>query len=215
MSNEEKLFAAQAVTAFLAVTLIFVSVIGNGSFLAIFARFKVFRSNFTNILFANLAVVDCLTTLISVPQFVVLFVMRPNWLKGKTWTIISISLHIEFTLLGLVSMTTLMLDRFFAVHVSLKYFTWKTTKKAKITVFLIWLVCTIVVVLAAIPVSNMDIDGMSLRSSTSMIFEERKLIITTFMVLFTIASTVLGILTSYSIHQKKKEVRKLQIAFMK
>ncbi|KAL9951404.1 hypothetical protein ACROYT_G044059 [Oculina patagonica] len=102
-------------------------------------------------------------------------------------------------------MTALMVDRFFAVHLGLKYFTWKTTKKAKIAVFLMWLVCTIVMVLLAVPLFNMDLDGMPVATSRKVIFEKRGLIVASVIVLFTIASSVLGILTCCSIYQKKKE----------
>ncbi|XP_078352763.1 dopamine receptor 2-like [Oculina patagonica] len=207
MKIQEKSFTTEVAMVFLTVLLTFVTVIGNGFYLAIFARFKVFRRNFTNILIASLAVVDCLQALFNVPLFTLFFVVEPSWLKGKAWAIISYSLRLEFGFLNLVSMTALMVDRFFAVHLPLKYFTWKTTKKAKIAVFLIWLVCTIVVVLLAVPLFNMDLDGMPVGTSRKVIFEKGVLIVGPGVVLFTIASTVLGILTCYSICQKKKEVR--------
>ena len=199
--------ATQAVMIFLAVLLTLVTIIGNGSFLAILARFKVLRRNFTNIFIASLAVVDCLNALFNVPLFIMYFVVQPNWLEGKAWAIISSSLHMEFNLLNLVSMSALMLDRFFAVYREVEYFTWKTTKKAKIAVFLMWLISTIVVVLAAIPLFYMDLDGVPLEQSQRQIAQERKLFTAPIMGLFTFASTVFGILTCYSIHRKKKQVR--------
>ncbi|KAJ7374657.1 hypothetical protein OS493_004998 [Desmophyllum pertusum] len=51
-------------------------------------------------------------------------------LKGKAWAIISSSLHLELALLNLVSMSVLMLDRFLAVYLDLKYFTWKTNQES-------------------------------------------------------------------------------------
>ncbi|XP_078352764.1 muscarinic acetylcholine receptor gar-2-like [Oculina patagonica] len=207
MKIQEKYFATEVVMVFLTVILTLVTIIGNGFYLAIFARFKVFRRNCTNILIASLAVVDCLNVLFNVPLFTLFFVVETNWLKGKAWAIISYSLRLEFGFLNLVSMTALMADRFFAVHLPLKYFTWKTTKKAKIAVFLMWLVCTIVVVLLAVPLFNMDLDGMPVGTSRKVIYEKERLIVGPIIVLFTIASTVLGILTCYSIYQKKKEVR--------
>ena len=160
-----KSFATQAVMIFLASTLILATIVGNGIFLAILVRFRVFRENFTIILVASLAVVDCLNALFNVPLFITYIVVQPNSLKGKTWAIITSSLHMEFNLLSLVAMSALMLDRFFAVYLGVKYFTWKTTKKAKIAVFLMWLVSTIVVVLAAIPVFYMDLGGVPLEQS--------------------------------------------------
>ena len=208
MIIQEDSSALQAVVISLAVILTFVSIIGNGSFIAIFARFKVFRRNFSNILFANLAVVDFLNPFFNAPLFASL-VIEPSWLQGKTWTIISTSLHMEFNLLNLVSMSILMLDRFLAVYSDLKYFTWKSTNKALKTVFLMWLICAIVAVLFAVPLFSMNLDGVELSQAREMIFKDRKVITAPIISFFTIASTVLGILTSYSIYQKKKEVRKL------
>ncbi|KAL9951402.1 hypothetical protein ACROYT_G044056 [Oculina patagonica] len=205
MKIQEKSFTAEIVMVFLTVLLTLVTIIGNGFYLAIFSRFKVFRRNFTNILIASLAVVDCLNVLFNVPLFTLFFVVEPNWLKGKAWAIISYLLRKEFGFLNLMSMTALMADRFFAVHLPLKYLTWKTTKKAKIAVFLMWLVCTIVVVLLAVPLFSMDLDGLPVAASRIVIFEKGRLIVGPIIVLFTIASTVLGILTCCSIHQKKKE----------
>lgn len=207
MMPQEKSFATQAAMMFLAVTLTFIAVIGNGSFVAIFARFKVFR-NFPNTLFANLALIDFLNALINVPLFAMYFVLQTSWLTGKTWTIISSSLNLEFALLNLVFMSVLMLDRFLAVYLDLKYFTWKTPKKAKITVFLMWLVCTILVALSSVPLFGMDFEGEPLIVSRIKIFRERKLVVASLMALSTITSTVLGMLTNYFIHQKKKQVRK-------
>ena len=194
---------------FIPLMLTLVTIVGNGSFLAIFVRFKVFRRSFTNILFASLAVVDCLNALFNVPLFTMSFVAKTSWLGGKAWAIISSSLHLEFVLLNLVSMAALMLDRFLAVYLGVKYFTWKTTKKAKQAVFLQWLVCTLVVVLAAIPVFSMDLDGVPIIQSRTLMFQERKVITAPLMAVCTLASTVLGILTCYSIHQKKEEVGKI------
>ena len=119
---QEKPLATQAVMIFLAVLLTLVTIFGNGSFLASLGRFKVLRRNFTNILIASLAVVDCLNALLNVPLFTIYFVVQPSWLEGKAWAIISSSLHMEFNLLNLVSMSALMLDRFFAVYREVEYF---------------------------------------------------------------------------------------------
>ncbi|KAL9951302.1 hypothetical protein ACROYT_G043941 [Oculina patagonica] len=215
MKIHEKSLATEVVMVLLTVLLTLVTIIGNGFYLVIFARFKVFRRNFTNILIASLAVVDCLNVLFNVPLFTLFFVVEPNWLKGKAWAIITSSLHLEFFLLNLISMTALMVDRFLAVHFGLKYFTWKTTKKAKIAVFLMWLVCTIVVVLLAVPLLNMDLDGVPVGLSRTMIFKKRQLIIVAIIALFTIASTVLGILTCYSIYQMKKERMLLNLPLLR
>ena len=169
MIFQETSFTSEASMIFVAVMLTLVSIFGNGAFLAIFARFQEIRRNFTNILIANLAVVDCLNAVFNVPLFTMYIAVRTNWLEGKNWAIFSSSLQLEFVLLNLVSMAALMLDRFLAVYFGVKYFTWKTTKKAKIAVFLMWMVSTIVVVLCWVPLFSMDIDDVPLREARGMI----------------------------------------------
>ena len=116
------------------------------------------------------------------------------------------SLHLEFTLLNIASMSALMLDRFLALYLDLKYFTWKTTKKAYVAVSLIWLVCTVLVGLTSMALIEIDVDS-PYKESRRKIFEHRKKFFAPAMVIFTAAATVLGILTNYTIYQKKKQVR--------
>ena len=206
MSVEQRTLADHVLMVFIAVELSFISVIGNGSFLSIFARFKNLR-NFPNILFASLAVIDFLNALINVPLLVLYFVVQPSWLEGKTWAIISSSLHLEFILLSIVSMFALMMDRCLAVYLDLKYFTWKTTKKAYFAVFFMWLGCTTVAALASVPVFDLDLDDLPLQKSQRIISLQRKWFTSPFMAVFVTAATVLGIVTSYTIYQKKNQVR--------
>ena len=178
---------SQVVMSFLSAMLTLVSTIGNGSFIAIFNRFKNLR-NFPNILFASLAVVDFANALINVPLFVLYFVMKPSWLKGKTLAIISSSLHLDFTLLNIVSMFALMVDRFLALYLVLKYLTWKTTKRAYFAVLLIWLGCTMVVAIVAIPLFDMDFDNQTLKESRVIIFNQRKRFVASIMATFVTAA---------------------------
>ena len=196
---------SQVIISTLTATLSLISTIGNGSFLAIFARFKNLRT-FPNIFFANLALVDLLNALINVPLYAINRAPVTNSMKGK-WAIMCSSLHLEFTLLNIASMSALMLDRFLALYLDLKYFTWKTTKKAYVAVSLIWLVCTVLVGLLAMSAFEIDLEDVSFGESRRKIFEHRKKFIASTMVIFTAAATVLGILTNYTIYRKKKQVR--------
>lgn len=123
-----------------------VSTFDNGSFIAIFVRFKNLR-NFPNIPLANLAAVDFLNAVINVPMHTLNYVWKSSWMKGKTPAIILTSLQLEIALLNMVSMFAIMLDRFLALYLDLEYYTWKTTRKAYAAVVLIWLICTVHVVL--------------------------------------------------------------------
>ena len=194
------------VVSVLGATIGLVSTIGNGSFLAIFARFKNLRT-FPNIFFANLSVIDFLSALINIPLIILNLVVQPSWMKGKTWAIMCSSLHLEFTLLNIASMSALMLDRFLALYLDLKYFSWKTTKTAYVAVSLIWLVCTVLVAVSTIRLFDLDLEDSTFRESRRKIFDDRKSLVVSTMVIFIAAATMLGILTSYTIYQKKKKVR--------
>ena len=199
-------FASEVIMSVLSVKLILVSTICNGSFLAIFARFKNLR-NFQNILFANLAVIDFLNALLNLPIFVLFYVLQASWLKGITWAVISSSLQLEFALLNMVSLFALQLDRFLALYLDLKYFTWKTPEKAYLAVSLTWLICTMIVALASVPLFDMGLDELPFLKSRRIIFQQRKWFIASITAIFLAATIVLGILASYAIYQKKIQVR--------
>ena len=183
-----------------------VSTIGNGSFIAIFARFKNLRS-FPNILFVNLAAVDFLNAVINIPLHALNNVWEPSWMRGKTLVITLSSLHLEFTLLNMVSMFAIMLDRFGALYLDLKYYTWKTTRKAYAAVVIVWLICTVPVALSTIPLLQMDLEAdKTFAESRGKVFQHRKNAVASTMAFFMAASTALGVLTGNTIHQKKKQV---------
>ena len=185
-----------------------ISTIGNGSFIAIFVRFKNLR-NFPNILLANLAAVDFLNAVINVPMHTLNYVWKSSWMKGKTPAVILSSLQLEFALLNMVSMFAIMLDRFLALYLDLKYYTWKTTRKAYAAVVLIWLICTVHVALSTIPLLKMDMEAdTTLGKSREKIFQQRKGMIASTMAFFIAASTAFGVLTVYTIYQNKRKVGK-------
>ena len=201
--------ASKIIMTSLEASLSLVSTIGNGSFIAIFVRFRNLR-NFPNILFANLAVVDFLNAVINIPLYLFSFVWETSWMRGKTLAVISTSLHLEFVLLNMVSMSAIMLDRFLALHLSLKYYTWKTTSKAYAAVVLIWLICTVLTALSTISLLQMDMEAdTTMAEAREKIFQQRKEITASTMAVFMAASTVLGVLTGYTIYQNKKKVGKI------
>ena len=205
-----KTFASKVIMSSLDSSLTLVSIIANGSFIAIFVRFKNLR-NFPNILFVNLAVVDkFLNAVINIPLYLFSFVWETSWMRGKTLAVISSSLHLEFVLLNMVSMLAIMLDRFGALYLDLKYYTWKTTSKAYAAVVLIWLICTVPTALSTISLLQMDMEAdTTMAEAREKIFQQRKEITASTMAVFMAASTVLGVLTGYTIYQNKKKVGKI------
>ena len=113
-------------------------------------------------------------------------------------------------------MFAIMLDRFGALYLDLKYYTWKTPRKAYAAVVLIWSICTVPVALSTIPLLQMDMEAdKTLAESRGKIFQHRKNAMASTMAFFIAASTALGILTGNTLHQKKKQVgNKLMSIFL-
>ena len=130
------------------------AVIGNGIVLGIIARFKKLRT-FPNILIANLALADFFDAFINIPMYLLYAVLNVKWFRGKTLAMISIFSFPLLTFVNVVSMLVLLVNMFLAITFDLKYFTWKTNKKAIIIVLVEWLVGFSCAVLLCL---NCDVD---------------------------------------------------------
>ena len=153
MKVEDSSFMTIFVLVFMSFLALF-AVLGNGLVLGIIARFKKLRT-FPNILIANLALADFFNAFINTPMYLLYAVLKVNWFTGKTLAIISLSLLSLFTFVNVVSMLVLLVNMFLAITFDLKYYTWKTNKKAIIIVLVEWLVGFICAVLSCL---NCDVD---------------------------------------------------------
>ena len=153
MEVEDSLFVTVFVLVFMSFLALF-AVLSNGIVLGIIARFKKVRT-FPNILIANLALADFFNAFINTPVYLLYAVLNVKWFTGKTLAIISLSLLSLFTFVNVVSMLVLLVNMFLAITFDLKYFTWKTKKKAIIIVLVEWLVGFSCAVLLCL---NCDVD---------------------------------------------------------
>ena len=153
MEVEDSLFVTVFVLVFMSFLALF-AVLGNGIVLGIIARFKKLRT-FPNILIANLALADFFNAFINTPVYLLYAVLKVKWFTGKTLAIISLSLLSLFTFVNVVSMLVLLVNMFLAIKFDLKYFTWKTNKKAFKIVLVEWLVGFSCAVLLCL---NCDVD---------------------------------------------------------
>ena len=153
MEVEDSLFVTVFLLVFMSFLALF-AVLGNGIVLGIIARFKKLRT-FPNILIANLALADFFNAFINTPVYLLYAVLKVKWFTGKTLAIISLSLLSLFTFVNVVSMLVLLVNMFLAITFDVKYFTWKTNKKAIIIVLVEWLVGFSCAVLLCL---NCDVD---------------------------------------------------------
>ena len=189
----------------LATALASCSVTGNGFVIALIARLKSLRT-VPNIFIGNLALVDLLNAAINLPIHVIYTVLEDNWFRGQKLAIAVTFSNRLFIVLNLASMLALMTDLYFAISRDLKYFVWKTKKKALIGVFLIWFTSIVTVTLFSISLLDINLGNAQVRVYRAEIFKRGKNFASTIVALFIISAAVLGFLTNRSITEKKKKV---------
>ena len=204
MEVEDSLFMTIFVLAFMSFLALF-AVLGNGVVLGIIARFKNLRT-FPNILIANLALADFFNAFINIPMYLLYAVLKINWFTGKTLTIISLSSFSLFTSVNVVSMLVLLVNMFLAITFDLKYFTWKTKKKAIIIVLVEWLVGFSCVVLSCL---NCDVDlqqDASVLTYRREVLGKGKPIAPVLVTVFVVIAVVLSAMIFGSIQKLKRQV---------
>jgi len=100
----------------------------------------------------------------------------------------------------------LMINMYFATPFDLKYFTWKTNKKAVVSACLVWIVCTLMVGLCSIPLLGIDLGDAHVIEYRAEIYKQGKYFIAAFMAFFIICCGVIGFQTIRSIKKKKNKV---------
>ena len=200
--------------SFLTVLLALGATFGNGSILAVIARFKSFRT-VPNTLLANLAVVDMLNIALNVPIYMISVTLEADWFRGQSLAIMSSFFNRLFIILNLASMLALMANMYFVIDFCLKYRAWKANWKAVVSSFIIWLSGTLIVVLFSIPLLLIDLGDVQVIEYRAKIYQQGKYYIAAFMALFTICSGILGFLTIQAIKRKKKKVSEMSVGLQK
>ena len=199
---------AKVIMSVLTTILFSVSVLVNGSVLAVIARFKSLRT-VQNILVANLALVDLLNAIINLPFLMISAVLEASWFRGKTLAIMTSLSNRLFTILNLASMLAMMVNTYLAISFDLKYLGWKTNKKALVCAALIWSISIVAVMLSSISLLDVDLGNARVSVYRVVIFKEGKQFIASFFALFLIVGAIVSFLTVRAIKRKKKEVFKI------
>ena len=205
--SQTKSFTTKSLMSTFVIGIMITALVGNGSFLAILIRSKRLRT-LPNTLRANLAIVDLLCALIDMPIVLSNDVLEASRFEEKTFALVKSSLQLGFVILNVLSMVAVMLDRFLAVYIELKYYIWKTKKKkAFLTALLIWLISAFAVLFTTIPVLDIEQASCSFEEYRWLIYMERKPYIIFILVVLMISAVCLGLMTMYAIRQKRKQVK--------
>ena len=204
MEVEDSLFMTIFVLVFMSFLALF-AVLGNGLVLGITARFKNLRT-FPNILIANLALADFFNAFINIPMYLLYAALNVKWFRGKTLAMISIFSFPLFTVVNVVSMLVLLVNMFLAITCDVKYFTWKTNKKAIIIVLVEWLVGFSCAVLLCL---NCDVDlqqDASVSTYRNEVLGKGKPIAAAITSAFVVIAVVLSAMIFGSIQKMKRQV---------
>ena len=178
----------------------------NGLVLGIIARFKNLRT-FPNILIANLALADFFNAFINIPMYLLYAVLNVKWFRGKTLAMISIFSSSFFTFLNVVSMLVLLVNMFLAITLDLKYFTWKTNKRAIEIVLVEWLACFIFAVLMSFQCRDVDLQqDASVLTCRTEVLGKGKPIAPVIFSAFVVIVVVLSAMIFRSIQKMKRQV---------
>ena len=145
-----------AIQLTLCVVLLLAAVIGNGAVCFLVVRFKALKT-VPNILLANLACVEFLNILVNLPLYMVHDLCNKESLITSTVTWWMTILTILFLLLNLTYMFILVADRYFAIAYTMKYYVWRSHRKALVAAITAWITALVATVSSTVPLYNVDL----------------------------------------------------------
>lgn len=114
------------------------SLVGNSAICVLLIRFKTLRT-VTNILIANLAVIDILNTVTNMPLMIMWYTCKVPYLNGRATSWFIVTWYVLFMYLTVFNLTAMTMDRFGAIVQSIWYYSWKSVNKAKVAVLIVWI----------------------------------------------------------------------------
>ena len=145
-----------AIQLTLCIVLLFATVISNCTICFLVVHLKALTT-VLNVLLANLAFVEFLNSSVNVPLYMVYDLGNKKSLvtSAIAWWIVSLA--VLFILLSLGSMLILVVDRYFAIAHTLKYYTWKSLRRALATIIIAWITTWIPVMGGAVSLYNVEL----------------------------------------------------------
>lgn len=182
------------------------SVIGNSMICVLLIRFKTLRT-VTNVLIANLAVVDILNAVTNMPLMIMWYICKVPYLNGRTTSWFIVTWYVLLMYLTVFNLTAMTMDRFGAIVHTIWYYSWKSVKKAKVAVLMVW-------ILAAAYTYGMFVLGLDIDLGDAPVLVYRKHYFKNFGRLFIIPGYLVpfmimlcaGAYIWYSVHQHNKRI---------
>ena len=146
----------------LSVVLLLTAVIGNGAVCFLVVHFNALRT-VPNLLLVSLACAEFLNILVNLPLYMVYDIYNKESLVTSTVAWWMEFLGMLFALLSLTSMFILVADRYFAIAYIMKYYVWKSPRKALVAAISAWITALVAAVLGSTaPLYNVELGTKSL-----------------------------------------------------
>ena len=152
---------AIAIQLTLCVVLLIATAISNGTICFLVVHLKALTT-VPNVLLANLAFVELLNSSVNITLYMVYDLGNKKSLVTSSVAWWMVCLTILFILLNLTSMLILVVDRYFAIAHTLKYYTWKSLRRALLAVIVAWISTWIPVMGGAVSLYNVELGTKSL-----------------------------------------------------
>ena len=182
-----------------------VAVLSNASILLLVVRFKSLQT-VGNLLSANLAVVDMLNAAINMPIHLLYTLLEPRLFRGPGFAFLITFLQRVFVFLNLASMLVLLANMYFGIAFNLRYYAWKSNRKAGLCCVLVWLTCTLLAQLSCLSIHSIDLGDSPVGRYRAEIFKQGKhqFIAVALCVLF--GGIMFVVLIACSIRRNRKKV---------
>ena len=150
---------------------------------------------------------------IYMPIHLLYTLLEPGLFRGPVFAFLITFLQRVFTLLNLASMLVLLANMYFGIAFNLKYYVWKSKRKAALCCFLVWLTCTALAQLSCLPIQSIDLGDSPVARYRAEIFKEGKHHFIAVALFFLFGGIVFLVLIVCSIRRNRKKVISWQLIF--
>ncbi|KAK3753647.1 hypothetical protein QZH41_014751, partial [Actinostola sp. cb2023] len=188
--------------------LFLIAVTGNSTIIILMKRFQSLRT-ISNMMLANMAIVDNFNILANLPWFVLVGVLEMNdVVRGRLMSALIATSQVLLNNLKLLSMIAMICERYLALSLGLRYSVWKNKQKVAMFLILVWIIAFAITVPWFLSIYKIDIGDAPTFEYRIAYFQQVGKTASFFLFLFSgIAITVISVSTCMSF---KKQMKRFQ-----
>ncbi|XP_031559803.1 cholecystokinin receptor-like, partial [Actinia tenebrosa] len=167
-------------------------------------RFKNLRT-IPNILILSSCTAEILNHIFNIPGFVAGYIVRDSkYFVGRCLALALAASTLFFTMVNIMSMTLMMVDRMCAFKFNLAYRVWRTRHKAFVAIAAKWISSFVISMVFLVPIWDIDLGNVAAREYRKVYFSKQGSFAAVLMSLFIINTVMIAIVTCTAIKHKSK-----------